>query len=66
MLYDVEEVQRWLDARTVNGLDTPNKSQKTETEKNNPIKKTQPKKEKRAGPGRPPKTETVRAKNAGK
>ena len=57
--YDPVEVQRWLDAQTVNGP-------KNEPEKNNPIKATNPNKNKGPGPGRPPKSETVRkSKNAG-
>ncbi|AIA30174.1 hypothetical protein [Leptospirillum ferriphilum] len=60
VLYDVDEVQRWLDAQTVNGP-------KTESVKNDSIKATIPKKDGRPGPGRPPKAETVRkSKNAEK
>ena len=52
--YDPVEVQRWLDAQTVNGP-------KNEPGKNDSMKDGRP------GPGRPPKAETVRkTKNAGK
>ncbi len=56
VLYDVDEVQRWLDAQTVNGLDTPRRS-KTST--------TSPDLEATRHKGRPPKAETVhKSKNA--
>ena len=56
--YDPDEVQNWLESKTVNG-------QKTEPKKNDSIKTTIPKKDGRPGPGRPPKAETVRkSKNA--
>lgn len=51
--YDVDEVQRWLDSHTVNAMDAPVPA---------PVHTP---KEKRPGPGRPPKAETVRkTKNA--
>ena len=59
--YDVSEVQKWLDSRTVNGLETPSLSSDSS---DHSVRSESPK-EKRPGPGRPKKAETVRkTKNA--
>ncbi len=59
--YDRDEVQRWIDSKTVNGLDVP------ENKTVLPQKQPANAKEKRPNPGRPSKSETVRdAKNASK
>lgn len=56
--YRLSTVQKWLDEHEVGGLIV---KQATDS-----IESTPPKKEKRPGPGRPPKAETVRkSKNAG-
>ncbi len=52
VLYDIDEVQRWIDSKTVNGLDTPSSSSGS---LENPVRHR----------GRPNKAETVRkTKNA--
>lgn len=54
VLYDVDEVQRWIDSKTVNGLDTPSPS-------------SGPSEHPSRHRGRPSKSETVRkTKNANK
>jgi predicted DNA-binding transcriptional regulator AlpA len=65
--YDVDEVKRWLDSKTVNAMDAPAPAPvptpKDKRPKAAPI--SHPREKRR--PGRPPKTETVRkTKNAGK
>ena len=66
VLYDVDEVQKWLESRTINGLETPVQSVSPQPKAVRPEDVKTPKKEKRPGPGRPPKAETVRkSKNAG-
>lgn len=58
MLYDVDEVQRWLNAQTINGLDAPGRSKTSATP---------PDLETPRHRGRPKKEETVKAaKNASK
>jgi len=60
--YDRDEVRKWIDSKTVNRLDVP--KDKIESPQ---ITNTQTKKEKRSHPGRPSKSEIIRAgKNASK
>lgn len=60
--YDVSEVERWINSKTVNGLD----DQPTSTGNPKPSAKKDPRPHDRR-PGRPSKAETVRAaKNEGK
>ena len=67
VLYDVDEVQRWLDAHTVNAMDapapgpTPVSTPKDKRPKAVPISHPQQKRH----PGRPEKAETVSQKRQG-
>ncbi len=65
--YDPTEVVAWLKSRTINSLETPDQSVSPKPKATSPEDVKTPKKEKRPGPGRPSKVETIRKrKNADK